>query len=47
MDKREMAEFCAKISSGMNKSKTFEEWVEVYMAMSESSLADEYRSYGC
>lgn len=47
MEKKEMAEFCATISSKLNKSKTFDEWVEVYMKMSLARLTDEYRSYGC
>ena len=47
LTKKDMAEFCAKISSAMNKTKSYEEWVEYYMSLSTSELSDEYASYMC
>ena len=48
IDKREMAEFCARISSRLSKiDRTEEEWVEFYFGLSDSELTAEYMSYMC
>lgn len=47
MTKKEMAEWLATISSKLNKSKSFEEWVNHYLTFSESELAEDIKSYGC
>jgi len=48
MSKRQKAEWLAKISSKLNKSKSYDEWVVHYFTQfTDAELADEIASYGC
>ena len=47
MNKQQMAEWLAKISSRLNKAKTYDEWVAHYLTFSERELREDVASYGC
>jgi len=47
MNKQQKAEWLAKISARLNKSKTFAEWVAHYLTFSDAELQEDIDSYGC
>ena len=45
--RKERIEFLSKISSKLSPQKTYKQWVAYYDSLTDSRLADEWRSYQC